>query len=81
MVKWTGMALEGLGRVLILVGVAMAALGRMLALGPRLPFLGKLPGDILLRQGRVTFYLPLATMLLLSLPLTLALNLLARLGR
>jgi hypothetical protein len=69
-----------LGRVLIAVGVAIVLLGLLLTLAPRLP-LGRLPGDLVLQRGNLTCAVPLATMLLLSLLLTVVLNLIARLGR
>lgn len=50
-------------------------LGLLLWLGGRLPLLGRLPGDILVEKGRTTFYFPVVTFLLLSLVLTVVLNL------
>jgi DUF2905 family protein len=66
------------GRVLIVAGILIAALGLVLLLADRVPGLGRLPGDLVLRRGGVTFYLPLATCLLLSVVLTLILALLRR---
>jgi Protein of unknown function (DUF2905) len=59
------------GRALILLGAALVALGVILTFAGRIPWLGRLPGDILVHRGRFTFYFPLATSLLLSLLLTL----------
>jgi hypothetical protein len=56
----------------------VVVLGLFLALGPRIPFLGKLPGDISVDRGNVHFYFPIATGLLLSVVLTLLLNLFFR---
>jgi hypothetical protein len=70
--------LGGLGRLLILTGLALAGLGLLLVFAGRLPFLGRLPGDIVVKGDSWTVYIPLATMLLLSLLLTLLLNLFAR---
>jgi hypothetical protein len=70
--------LAGLGRLLILAGLGLAAVGVVLILAGRVPFLGRLPGDIVIQRDSWTLYFPLATMLLLSLVLTLVLNLLAR---
>lgn len=69
---------SGLGRLLIAVGLGLAALGALLLLLGRVPGLGRLPGDIIIRRGNFTFYFPLATSILLSLLLTLALALLGR---
>lgn len=60
-----------LGRLLMMVGAAVFALGALLSLAGRLAWLGRLPGDILIERGPVTFYLPLATSLVLSVVLTL----------
>jgi hypothetical protein len=70
--------LGSLGRVLIFAGLGLAALGVLLVFAGRIPFLGRLPGDIVVQRDTWTVYFPLATMLLLSLVLTLVLNLLAR---
>lgn len=57
-----------------MLGGALLVLGALLILGERLG-LGRLPGDLELRRGKLTVYFPLATSLLLSLVLTLLLNL------
>jgi len=69
--------LEPLGRVLIVLGVVLLVVGVGIVLAGRLnvPFIGRLPGDILWRRGGVTVYFPLVSCLLLSLALTVALNL------
>ena len=70
---------EGLGRIIIIVGVILVVLGLILAFGGRLPLLGKLPGDILIRKDGFTFYFPVVTLLLLSVILTLIINFIWRL--
>jgi hypothetical protein len=67
-----------IGRVLLVLGLAIAALGLVLTLGGRVPWLGRLPGDLVLRRGSFTAYVPLATCLLLSAVLSLVLWLLRR---
>jgi hypothetical protein len=71
--------LPTLGRMLILAGGVMLLLGVVLVLAPKLPFLGRLPGDIVAGGDGVTVYLPIVSMILVSVVLTLALNLLPRL--
>ena len=66
------------GRVLIVAGILIVALGLALLLADRVPGLGRLPGDLVLRRAGVTIYLPLATCLLLSVVLTLIFALLRR---
>jgi hypothetical protein len=63
-------ALHDVGRALIVVGIALVVLGVALSFAGRLPWLGRLPGDIVIRRGGFTFYFPLGTCLLLSLMLT-----------
>ena len=63
-----------IGKLLIIVGGFIIVVGLFLTLGLRIPFLGKLPGDISVDRGNVHFYFPIVTCLLLSLVLTLLLN-------
>lgn len=62
-------------------GGILFALGVALVLGAKVPFLGRLPGDILLERDGATIYIPAATMLVVSLTLTVLLNLLSRIFR
>ncbi len=56
-----------MGKLLLIFGLVLAAVGLLLTLGPKLPFrLGRLPGDFILKRDHFTFYFPLATGLLLS---------------
>lgn len=64
-----------MGKALVLVGLSVAVLGLLIMWG--LP-LGRLPGDLVVRRGSLTFYFPLATSILLSIILTLVLMLLRR---
>lgn len=56
----------GLGRGLIVAGLVLVGLGLLLSAAKAVPWLGRLPGDILIRRGSFTFYFPLATSILLS---------------
>lgn len=67
-----------LGKTLILLGLAIALVGVVLALAGRLPWLGRLPGDIAVQRGQWTFYFPLATCLVLSVALSVLLYLFSR---
>ncbi len=69
---------SGFGKVLLISGLIMAlcglllmGLGKLPGEGTGLGWLGRLPGDILIKREQVTFYFPLATGLLLSVILTL----------
>ena len=66
------------GRLLIILGALILIVGLALTFGPRIPFLGRLPGDIAIDRGNVHFYFPIVTSLILSLILTVILNLFFR---
>jgi hypothetical protein len=66
-----------LGRYLIIAGVALAAVGGLLLVADRLG-LGRLPGDLVWRRKNTTIYFPIATSILVSVVLTVLLNLLLR---
>ncbi len=60
-----------IGRLLILFGLVLTAIGGLLVLAGKLPWFGKLPGDIYYKGDHVTFYFPLVTCLLISVVLSL----------
>ncbi len=62
---------EGLGRGLILLGVILVIVGGILLLWPKIPWIGKLPGDIFFKGEKFTFYFPITTCIIVSLLLTL----------
>jgi hypothetical protein len=64
-----------LGRVLLVVGALLCLVGVVLLFADRVPWLGRLPGDVVVRRGPVTFYAPIATSIVLSIVLTILLNL------
>jgi uncharacterized membrane-anchored protein YitT (DUF2179 family) len=67
-----------LGRILIIFGVAVVIIGGLLLLAGRVPWLGRLPGDIRIQRGNFTCFVPLATSIILSIVLTIVLNVLIR---
>lgn len=73
--------MTALGKLLVAIGLALAALGGLLLLAARLPFFGRLPGDITIERPGFTFSFPLGTSLLLSLVLSLLLSVLLWLFR
>jgi Protein of unknown function (DUF2905) len=64
-----------MGKLLVLIGLGIAALGLIIMLG--VPF-GRLPGDIVVRRGNFSFYFPIVTSIVLSIILTLLLSLFRR---
>jgi hypothetical protein len=66
-----------LGRVILVIGVVLVVVGGLAALGVRLP-IGRLPGDIAIEGDRGGFYFPIITMGIISVILTVLLNLFLR---
>lgn len=66
-----GGTLQPLGRFFIILGLILVGVGLLLSIAPKIPWLGRLPGDIFIQRERMTFYFPLTTSILLSLLLTL----------
>jgi len=73
--------MEQVGKWLLVAGIALALLGGLVFLASKVPFLGRLPGDIIVQRDNFTFYFPLVTSILLSIVLTIVLNLVFRLWR
>ena len=70
--------MDSLGKLLILFGVVLALVGGLLLFLGKVPFLGRLPGDILIRRERWSFYFPLTTSIVISILLTLLFSLFSR---
>ena len=70
--------MAGLGRLLILFGVVAIVTGAVLLVLPRIPWLGRLPGDVVVERERFTLYLPIVTSIVVSIVLTVLLNLFFR---
>jgi hypothetical protein len=64
-----------LGKILIICGIFLVVLGLILVLGDKIPWIGRLPGDIYIKRGKFTFYFPLMTSIIISLLLTLLFSL------
>jgi len=67
-----------LGKTLILLGGVLLGIGVLLTLGGKLPWLGRLPGDIFVQRDNFSFYFPLTTSILVSVLLSLVFFLLRR---
>jgi hypothetical protein len=67
--------MQDVGRLLLLLGVLIALVGAGLLVAGQIPWLGRLPGDIVVNRGPVTFYFPIVTSIVLSILLTVLLNL------
>ena len=73
--------LAGIGRFLVAAGLVLAAIGLLMVIapqGPGLDRLGRLPGDLFIQRGTTTIFIPIVTSILISLALTIILNLFIR---
>ena len=66
------------GKFLIIIGIAVIAIGIVLNRNFQIPWLGQLPGDIFIKKENFSFYFPLTTSLILSFILSLVLYLLKK---
>jgi hypothetical protein len=66
------------GRILLILGLLIAGVGAFLAYGPKIPWLGHLPGDIVIKREHFSFYFPITTCIILSLVLSLIFKLFRR---
>lgn len=66
--------MEGIGKILLIVGGIIVILGLILIFSQHIPFLGKLPGDIFVKRDGFSFYFPIVTFLILSLLITIIVN-------
>lgn len=64
-----------MGKFLIIAGIVLVILGLIIQSGAKLPFPGKLPGDIVIDRGNFKMYFPITTSILLSIIITLILYL------
>ncbi len=68
---------EGFARILIIIGLLIVFLGLILLLMGRVPFLGRLPGDIFIQRDNVSCFFPIVTMIILSILLSIILSLIS----
>jgi len=71
--------LEGLGKILLIAGAIIIVIGLVLIFAPNIPYLGKLPGDIIIKKDGGSFYFPVVTGILISIVLTIIINVILRL--
>ncbi len=73
--------MQNTGKIVILIGIILIVAGIVLWLyGDKLPFLGRLPGDIRVEKENVRFYFPITTMILLSVAISLILWIIRKIG-
>ena len=64
-----------LGKMLIIFGIVIAGIGVLLLVGDKIPWMGRLPGDIMIKREKFTFYFPIVTCIIISIILTLVFSL------
>jgi len=72
------MEIQGLAKFVIVAGIVLTIVGVLMLLAPKLPFIGKLPGDFYFKKDGVSFYFPLATSIIVSIVLSLVISFLFR---
>ncbi len=70
-----------MGRIMMLIGAGIFVIGALMTFAGRLPWFGQLPGDIVMNRGNVTFFMPIGSMIVISLLLTVVINVALRLFR
>jgi len=70
--------MNSFAKFFFILGAVFFAVGIILMVAPKLPWLGRLPGDILIKRKNFTFYFPLATSIILSVILTVLINIFRR---
>ncbi len=73
--------MKNVGMLLLIVGCVTAAVGLVLLVVPKIPWLGHLPGDIHYQGKNTSFHFPVVTCIVVSIVLTIVLNLVLRLFR
>lgn len=71
--------LGSIGRIMLVIGGLIFFIGLILTLGGKVPFLGRLPGDVRIQQEGFSCYFPIVTSIVLSILLSLLLNIILRL--
>jgi len=69
---------DSLGKILMAAGILLLIIGAVLSFGEKIFSLGRLPGDIYIEKGNGKFYFPIVTSLIISVILTIVLNVLFR---
>jgi uncharacterized membrane protein HdeD (DUF308 family) len=67
-----------IAKFVIVIGIVLVVIGLGMLFLPKIPFLGRLPGDIIIKRDNFTFYFPLATSVILSIILTIILYLMGK---
>ena len=72
------MLMTEIGKLLLILGIILSIMGLIFIFGSKVPGLGRLPGDIFIKQGNITYFFPIVTCILISIIVTLILSLFRR---
>jgi len=67
--------MPGIGKMLIILGIILIIVGIGFLMGDKIPYIGKLPGDIMIKKERFSFYFPITTSIIISVILTILFSL------
>lgn len=70
--------MHGIGKPLIIIGIFLVLMGLFFTFGAKIPWLGRLPGDIIIHKKNFSFYFPVTTCILISVALSIVLFLFFR---
>jgi hypothetical protein len=70
--------MPGIGKIFIVIGIIFILIGLAFMFGDRVPFVGRLPGDILIKKERFSFYFPITTSIIISIILTIIFSIFRR---
>ena len=70
--------LSAFGKILIGLGIIMIVMGGLFVIGGKIPFIGRLPGDIAIQKKNFSFYFPITTCIIISIIFSLIMWLLSR---
>jgi hypothetical protein len=73
--------MNDMARLLMILGAGLFFVGVLFFFGARLPWFGNLPGDIVVKRDNFTLFAPIGTMIVVSIVLTIVLNVIGRLFR
>ncbi len=59
------------GKIFIYLGLVLIIIGVLFIIGPKIPYIGRLPGDIYIKRENFVFYFPLATSIIISIIISL----------
>jgi hypothetical protein len=71
---------KNMGKFIIIIGVILILIGLIMQFTDKIPWIGRLPGDILIKKENFTFYFPLVTSIVLSIVISLIIYLIRKLG-